>query len=154
MFRKNVADNKKHKEYLKKCQLKNSMKITGGKTRQESTFKALQKIKKMGCKKVLIHDAARPNTSKKIIKKIINSLNKNNAVIPIVKISDATKRVKKNVIFKNIQRDSLRFSQTPQGFTFSKIYEKHIKTKLSLSNNFHVIKNITQANTEVLIIQT
>ena len=34
------------------------------------------------------------------------------------------------------------------------IYEKHIKTKLSLSNNFHVIKNITQANTEVLIIQT
>ena len=34
------------------------------------------------------------------------------------------------------------------------IYEKHIKTKLSLSNNFQVIKNIKHANTEVLIIQT
>ena len=34
------------------------------------------------------------------------------------------------------------------------VYEKHKKTKLSLSNNFKIIKNITQANTEVLIIQT
>ena len=31
------------------------------------------------------------------------------------------------MIFKNIQRSSLRFSQTPQGFTFKKIYEKHKK---------------------------
>ena len=35
---------------------KNTIKITGGKTRQESAFKALKKIKKMGCSKVLIHD--------------------------------------------------------------------------------------------------
>ena len=35
--------------------------------------------------------------------------------------------MKKNIIFKNIQRNSLRFSQTPQGFTFKKIYEKHLK---------------------------
>jgi 2-C-methyl-D-erythritol 4-phosphate cytidylyltransferase/2-C-methyl-D-erythritol 2,4-cyclodiphosphate synthase len=31
------------------------------------------------------------------------------------------------MIFKNIQRNSLRFSQTPQGFTFKEIYEKHKK---------------------------
>ena len=31
----------------------------------------------------------------------------------------------RNVIFKNIKRDSLVLSQTPQGFTFSKIFEKH-----------------------------
>ena len=47
--------------------------------------------------------------------------------MPIIKINDATKRVEKNIIFKNIQRNSLRFSQTPQGFTFKKIYEKHLK---------------------------
>ena len=29
------------------------------------------------------------------------------------------------MIFKNIQRNSLRFAQTPQGFTYKKIYEKH-----------------------------
>ena len=97
------------------------------KSRQESTFKALQKIKKMKCNKVLIHDVARPNTSKMLINEIIYNLKKNHAVLPIIKIYDAAKRVKKNIIFKNIERNGLRFSQTPQGFTFRKIYEKHKK---------------------------
>ena len=59
-----VVYNKKHIKYLKTNQLGNSIKIVGGKTRQQSTFKALQKIKKMGCKKVLIHDSARPSPPK------------------------------------------------------------------------------------------
>ena len=122
-----IVYNKKHKKYLNKLNLKNTLKIVGGKTRQKSTFKALKKIKRMNCKKVLIHDAARPFPSKKIINEIINNLKRNHAVVPIIKISDATKRVEKNIIFKNIQRNNLRFSQTPQGFTFRKIYEKHKK---------------------------
>ena len=122
-----IVYNKKHKKYLDKLNLKNTVTIAGGQTRQESTFKALKKIKKMNCKKVLIHDAARPFPSKKIINEIINNLKKNHAVVPIIKVNDATKRVEKNIIFKNIQRNSLRFSQTPQGFTFRKIYEKHKK---------------------------
>jgi len=117
--------NKKHKKYLKKLNLKNVIKITGGNTRQQSTFKALSKIKNMHCKKVLIHDSARPFPSKELIKKIISNIKKNDAVIPVIKINDATKRVEKNIVFKNIERDSLRLSQTPQGFTFKKIYEKH-----------------------------
>ena len=117
--------NKKHKKYLKKLNLKNVIKITGGDTRQQSTFKALSKIKNMHCKKVLIHDSARPFPSKELINKIISNIKKNDAVIPIIKINDATKQVKKNIVFKNIERDSLRLSQTPQGFTFKKIYEKH-----------------------------
>ena len=117
--------NKKHKKYLKKLNLKNVIKITGGDTRQQSTFKALSKIKNMDCKKVLIHDSARPFPSKELINKIISNIKKNDAVIPIIKINDATKRVEKNIVFKNIERNSLRLSQTPQGFTFKKIYEKH-----------------------------
>ena len=117
----------KHKKYIKKLILKNAIKIAGGKTRQESTFKALRFIKKMNCKKVLIHDVARPNTSKKLINEIINKLKNNHAVIPIVKTADATKRYEKNLVFKNIQRETLGFSQTPQGFTFSKIYKKHLE---------------------------
>ena len=117
--------NKKHKKYLKKLNLKNVIKITGGDTRQQSAFKALNKIKNMHCKKVLIHDSARPFPSKELIKKIISNIKKNDAVIPIIKINDATKRVEKNIVFKNIERDSLKLSQTPQGFTFKKIYEKH-----------------------------
>jgi len=122
-----VVYNKKHKKYIDKLKLNKTVKITGGRTRQESTYIALKKIRKNGYKKVLIHDAARPNTSKKLIGEIINKLKNNHAVVPIIKSNDATKRVEKSMVFKNIQRDSLRFSQTPQGFTFSKIYEKHKK---------------------------
>ena len=85
-----VVYNKKHKKHLDKLRLKNILKVKGGKTRQESTFNALKKINKMNCKFVLIHDAARPNPSKKIIGEIINKLKKNNAVIPIIKVNDAT----------------------------------------------------------------
>jgi len=122
-----IVYNKKHKKQLSKLNLRNALKIEGGKTRQESTFKALKKIKKMNCQKVLIHDAARPNPSKKLINEIINKLKNNHAVVPVIKTNDATKRIEKNLIFKNIQRGSLGFTQTPQGFTFAKIFEKHKK---------------------------
>ncbi|HJO77563.1 MAG TPA: 2-C-methyl-D-erythritol 2,4-cyclodiphosphate synthase [Pelagibacteraceae bacterium] len=122
-----IVYNKKHKKYLDKLNLKRALKIIGGKTRQESTFKALKKIKKMNCTKVLIHDSARPTPSKDLVNKIIYNLKKNHAVVPVIKINDATKRAKENTIFKNITRHSLRFAQTPQGFTFKKIYEKHLK---------------------------
>ena len=123
--KKIIVYNKKNKKYLSKIDLKNSIKITGGKTRQESVFMALKKIRNMNCKKVLIHDAARPSPPKTIIKNLINTLKKNDAVIPAIKITDATKRANENIIFKNIERNSLRFSQTPQGFNYKKIYEKH-----------------------------
>ena len=42
-----IVYNKKHKKHINKVKLKNSIKIVGGKTRQESTFKALRYIKKM-----------------------------------------------------------------------------------------------------------
>ena len=122
-----VVYNKKHIKLINKLKLKNIIKIRGGNTRQQSTFAALKRLKKMNCKKVLIHDSARPNTSEKIINKIIFKLKKNHSVVPIIKINDATKRIKENIIFKNISRNSLRFSQTPQGFTFKKVFEKHKK---------------------------
>jgi len=120
-----IVYNKKHKKYLDKINHINTIKITGGNNRQKSTLNALKKISKMGCDKVLIHDAARPGPSKKLINDVIKKLNNSDAVVPIVKSYDATKRFKKNLIFKNIKRESLGFSQTPQGFTFNKIFKKH-----------------------------
>jgi len=122
-----VVYNKKHKKYLSKLNLKNTLKIIGGKSRQESTYLALRKISKMNCKKVLIHDSARPNPPSKMIKNIIFLLKKNDAVIPIVKVNDAAKRSQNNIVFKNIKRSTLGLSQTPQGFDFKKIYDKHFQ---------------------------
>ena len=87
-----IVYNNKHKKYLNKLVIKNIIKIRGGKTRQDSTFKALKKASKMNCKKVLIHDVARPNPSEKIIKNVIKKLKKNHAVVPMISVTDATKR--------------------------------------------------------------
>tara|TARA_Y100000590_G_scaffold120895_1_gene138409 strand:- start:1498 stop:2634 length:1137 start_codon:yes stop_codon:yes gene_type:complete len=124
-----IVYNKKHRQYLSKLRLKNVYKIIGGKTRQESVYNALRKIKKNECKKIIIHDAARPFPSKVLINNLLSKLKNNDAVIPIIKANDATKRANENIIFKNIQRKSLRFAQTPQGFSFKKIYEKHKKNQ-------------------------
>ena len=124
-----VVFNKKHKKKLDKLNLKKIIKIKGGKTRQKSAFNALKKISKMNCKKVIIHDAARPMPGKNLIKNLLSKLKNNEAVIPVVKTNDAMKRTNENIIFKNIQRKSLRFAQTPQAFFFKKIYEKHKQNK-------------------------
>ena len=71
-----IVYNKKHKKHLDKLNLKNCIKVVGGKSRQESTFNALKRIRKMNCNKVLIHDSARPNPSTKLIRKIIYNLKK------------------------------------------------------------------------------
>ena len=72
-----VVYNKKHLKFLKKINLKNIKVIEGGKTRQQSTYKALKHLQKYRkIKKVLIHDAARANFSKKLIKKILISAKK------------------------------------------------------------------------------
>jgi len=137
-----VVYNKNHVKYLNKLKLKNVLKIKGGKSRQESTFNALKKIKKMNCDKVLIHDSARPNTPKKMISEIINSLKINNVVVPILKATDSTKRIKKKKIYKNIERNSLRFTQTPQGFNFHKIFEKHYRNRnLSIDDDSSLFTN-------------
>jgi len=127
-----IVYNKNHKKYLSKINVGKSIKVIGGKNRQESTFKGLKRIQNMNCQKVIIHDVARPSPTKIMISRILNYLKKNNAVVPVIKIQDATKRVKKNSIFKNIDRNTLRFCQTPQGFNYKKIYTKH-KKNLNLS---------------------
>ena len=123
--KKLIVYNKKHTKHLNKLNLKNIIKVKGGKSRQESVFNALKKISRMNCKKVLIHDVARPNPSKILIKNLFKKLKVSDAVIPVIKNYDATKRVHGNHIFKNIQRNNLRFAQTPQGFAYKKIYGKH-----------------------------
>ena len=60
--------NKKDIKKLKSLNLKNIMLVEGGKDRQQSTFNALKKLNRIKkISKVLIHDAARPNFSLKLL---------------------------------------------------------------------------------------
>ncbi len=126
-----VVINYKHKKFINKIKRYSFMKIIGGKTRQESTFKALKFIKKrnMNCKNVLIHDVARPNFSLKLIKKIINSA-KRGAVVPKINIHDALKKIIGQKDILNLSREDFFCTQTPQSFNFDQILKLHQNNKI------------------------
>jgi len=127
--------NKKHAKFLRKIKSNNFLKVIGGKTRQESTYKALKYIKKnrIKCTNVLIHDSARPNFSLKLIKKIINA-SKKNTVIPKIPIHDALKEFISKETLLNLPRKNFFLTQTPQSFNFKEILNLHSKNK-SLYND-------------------
>jgi len=120
-----IVHNKKNLKFLKKKKLKNCIKTIGGKSRAESVFNALKKVKKYKCKNILIHDAARPNISTSLIKRILLTLKKNKSAIPTIKINDSIK-IKKKSIIKNMNRNNLYITQTPQGFRFKDIYNLNL----------------------------
>jgi len=95
--------------------------IKGGKTRSESVKNALNKSK-FKSKYVLIHDAARPLNSQKIIKKIIENLikKKYDCVVPFSKCSDTI--LLNN---ENLDREKIKLIKTPQGFVKNKIIYLH-----------------------------
>ena len=138
-----IVCNKKHKKFLLKINLKNIIIIGGGKNRQQSTLNALNYLKKNKINnKVLIHDAARPNFSLNLIKKILTESKKNNVVVPYLHIQDALKEKKDKKYFFNLNRDDFFLTQTPQCFNFKEILNLHKKNKdkyndddLSLINN-------------------
>lgn len=137
-----VAYNRKDKKLINSLKLKNVHLIPGGNTRQDSTFKALKYAKKFkGITKVLIHDVARPNFSKNLLKSIINKGKKYRSVIPILKISDAIKQKHNDNIVARI-RDNFFITQTPQCFDFKEIYKLHIVNKYKyIDDDFSLLKD-------------
>ena len=122
--------NVKHKKYLKKINLKNIKLIKGGTTRSQSTRNALNYFQNQKeIKKVLIHDAARPNFSKKLIRNILINAKTNKVVVPVLKIQDALKQKYKKNIITNLERNNFFTTQTPQCFNLKEIFQLHKKKK-------------------------
>ena len=121
--------NKKDTNRVKSLKLKNVKLVTGGITRQQSTFNGLKHLKnEKGISKVLIHDVARPNFSLRLFKSIITNMKNARAVVPMIKIQDAVKQVidsSKEEYIISKKRDNLFLTQTPQAFTLKEIYHLH-----------------------------
>ena len=116
-----VVVNKKHKNLIKKLKIQNIKIIVGGKTRAESAYKALRSIKKDNFKKIMIHDAARPNFSLKLLDKLDKGLKTNNCVVPAINSPDTIKQKSSNKI-KNLERKNIYLTQTPQAFKYKMLY--------------------------------
>ncbi len=125
-----VINNKKK---VKEKFPKNVLIITGGKERSDSSLIALKYIKKYKPTNVLIHDAARPNFTLKLLKNLIRSLNNNKAVIPAINSIDSIKYKVKNHFF-NLNRNNSILTQTPQAFKFKDLYNLSIKQKNKITD--------------------
>ena len=126
--------------------------IKGGKERFQSSKKALEYIKNRKFKNVFIHDAARPNFSINLLRKLKNNLKKNKAVVPYIR-TDHSIKYEKNSKIINLNREKLLLTQTPQCFNFKKLYnlsqtnKKLITDEASLFlNNKEKIKFIKGEN--------
>ncbi len=121
------------KRQINKKLPKNVIVIKGGKERSDSSLIGLKYIKKFKPTNILIHDAARPNFSIKILKNLVKSLKKNKAVVPIINTKDSIKYRVKNQLF-NLNRDQSFLTQTPQAFRFNDLYNLSIKQKYKIQD--------------------
>ena len=112
----------KDKKQIKIKLPKNIIIIKGGKERSDSSLIALKFIKKLKPTKVLIHDAARPNFSIKLLKNLLNSLKKYKASVPVISSTDSIKYKIKDQLF-NLNRNNSYLTQTPQAFRFKDLYK-------------------------------
>ena len=121
--------NKKDIKRVKSLKLKNVHLIAGGSNRQKSTFNALKYLaNKKIISKVLIHDAARPNFSTKLLSSIIKKMKNARAVIPKIEIQDALKQIiesSKEEYILGKKRNNFFLTQTPQAFNLKEIYQVH-----------------------------
>ena len=118
----------KNKEYFKSISI-----IKGGKERSDSSLIALKYIKKFKPKNVLIHDAARPHFSIKLLKNLIYNLRKNKAVVPFIKTNDSIKYQIKNE-FYNMNRKNTFLTQTPQAFNYKDLFNLANKERSKISD--------------------
>jgi len=112
--------------------------IKGGKTRSESVKNALNKSK-FKSKYVLIHDAARPLNSQKIINNIIKNLieKQYDCVVPFSRCSDTVV-----VNHENLDRGKIKLIKTPQGFIKNKIIYLHKRNnKNKLTDDSQLFRN-------------
>lgn len=107
--------------------------VAGGRERWESSWNAIQYLAHMeereACN-LLIHDAARPYVSERIIRDVCQALEENEAVTVAVPATDTIYRVEEGLLKEIPDRTTMMRAQTPQAFRFSLIrraYERALQ---------------------------
>ena len=142
LFKKIIIVADSFKKLRKKKYFKQITVIKGGKQRSDSSLLALKYLKKFKPKNILIHDAARPNFSIKLLKNLIKNLRKYKTVVPILKANDSIKYKIKKGLF-NLDRKNIFLTQTPQAFRFNDLYKLAIlnKNKVTDESTLFIEKN-------------
>ena len=99
--------------------------IVGGRTRQESSYRALISCKQ-GTEFVLIHDAVRPFVSIDILNQNLEALKVHNAVDTCISCTDTIVHAPGGELIQSIpERSHYLRGQTPQSFSYNLILKAH-----------------------------
>ncbi|MFV0472803.1 MAG: bifunctional 2-C-methyl-D-erythritol 4-phosphate cytidylyltransferase/2-C-methyl-D-erythritol 2,4-cyclodiphosphate synthase [Pikeienuella sp.] len=99
--------------------------VRGGAERALSVRAGLEALAADPPDLVLIHDAARPFVSSRVIGDVIQALDKHDGAIAAIPIVDALRRAEAGLCGAPLPRDGLWRAQTPQGFRFDAILAAH-----------------------------
>jgi len=100
--------------------------VTGGATRQESVRLGLEALMAQAPDFVLIHDAARPLVSPRVIGAVVAALESGaEGALPMLAASDTLRRRGADGSWTPVARDNLYRAQTPQGFVYDRILKAH-----------------------------
>lgn len=123
-----------HKDYVNEYELSvkdisNLLPVCfGGEERHDSVLAGLNALKMNAPDIVLIHDAARPLVSTKVIDGVVNALETSAGAFPALPVVDALWRGEQT-IKSSETREKLWRAQTPQGFRFADILAAHDNLK-------------------------
>jgi 2-C-methyl-D-erythritol 4-phosphate cytidylyltransferase / 2-C-methyl-D-erythritol 2,4-cyclodiphosphate synthase len=92
--------------------------VAGGATRTDSVRAALEHLAVDPPAHVLIHDAARPLVSPRVIAGVLAALEGAEAAAPALPVTDALWRAEEGRVAGSAPREGLFRAQTPQGFAF------------------------------------
>lgn len=104
--------------------------VSGGETRQDSVFNALQEMnfKKPGISMVLIHDGARPFVGRDVILNVIKKTDETGAAAACVAMTSSVRKMSAgDTVSESVDRDDYYSVQTPQGFRKSVLIEAYEK---------------------------
>lgn len=99
--------------------------VTGGETRAVSVRRGLERLEACRPDLVLIHDAARPFVTLRVISDVISGLEASDGACAALPIVDAIWRSEDMAALEAVPREGLWRAQTPQGFRFASILEAH-----------------------------
>ncbi len=121
----------KVKGIVKKYRLKKVIAVTeGGQERFNSVKNALDFLKNHKPETVSIHDGARPFFNGPLLKKMIEMLETEHAVIPVNRVFPTVKLVYGGLVVKTLDREHLRTSHTPQCFRYSELCRLYDSKKI------------------------
>lgn len=101
----------------------------GGKTRTESVKNALETLAALPCPPdyVLVHDAARPYVSQKVIDDCIKTMRAHGSAVCALPCTDTLVHAQSGIIAGSYDRDTAYTLQTPQGFAFAELLAAYRK---------------------------